>query len=85
MRQNRNRRLKAGQDCLKMRNVAVDWPDGGDPTEAWANLSAVMAVLSCYTDKNLYEFTAVLGVEYSVKAAAGRDIDLATVVTSALL
>jgi hypothetical protein len=77
--------LKAGQDCLKMRNVAEDWRDGGDPTEAWAVLSAIMAVLSCYTDKNLYEFTAVLSVEYSAKAAAGRDIDLATVVTSVLL
>ena len=72
-----------------MRCVKEDWNNGGDPTEAWALLSATMAGISCVTDKHLYDFTVELCVDYAAKAAAGATtgpkIDFAVIVTSVLI
>jgi len=77
------------KECLKMRCVKKDWNNGGDPTEAWALLSATMAGISCVTDKYLYDFTAELCVDYAARAAAGASIepkiDFAVIVMSVLL
>ena len=77
------------KECLKMRFVKEDWNNGGDPTEAWALLSATMAGISCVTDKHLYDFTVELCVDYAAKAAAGATtgpkIDFAVIVTSVLI
>ena len=68
--------------CLNLDAAKVDFQGAGDLTEGWAIMSVAMAGLSCH---EVYEVTVEMCVEYAGKAAAGRNIDLGVVVTSALL